>query len=420
MSKRLEIWNRFYLAVLEPLQRYQVPVIRLDKETPKEAVCVVFERVNTGGVPLTVFDLLTASLASSGYRLREDWKARRERLHVRHALARVGTTEFLQTVSLLASLERRRVARLASTEAERLSAVTAKRSDILSLTREEYERFAEEAERGYMDTARFLNGEGVYAAHEVPYGSQLAPLAATLAVLQGRWEHGLVRGELARWYWCGVFGELYSGTTETRMGRDVPELLGRILDGDPEPSTVAEAQFTQSRLRRLRMRISAAYKGIAALLIQDGAQDFRTGEPINLGTYFDQKYDIHHIFPAKWCRDQRIDPKSFDCVVNKTSISFQTNRSIEGSAPSIYLKKLASNIAVEDLDHALESHSIKPDLLRSDDFNACFRVREATLLSRIAIAMGKPVILDMDTADETVYQALEAGEVEENDSETSL
>ena len=38
---------------------YMLPVINLTKRTPKEAVCTVFEKVNTGGVVLTVFELVT-------------------------------------------------------------------------------------------------------------------------------------------------------------------------------------------------------------------------------------------------------------------------------------------------------------------------------------------------------------------------
>jgi hypothetical protein len=37
-------------------------VIVLLRDTPKEAVCQVFEKVNTGGVSLTVFELVTATL----------------------------------------------------------------------------------------------------------------------------------------------------------------------------------------------------------------------------------------------------------------------------------------------------------------------------------------------------------------------
>ena len=52
-----------------------------------------------------------------------------------------------------------------------------------------------------------------------------------------------MRERLARWYWCGVLGELYGGATESRLARDLPELLA-WMDGGPEPSTVTEAIFT--------------------------------------------------------------------------------------------------------------------------------------------------------------------------------
>jgi hypothetical protein len=66
--------------------------------------------------------------------------------------------------------------------------------------------------------------------------------------------------------------------------------------------TVKEASFDPERLNTLRTRNSAAYKGIYALLMRDGGKDFRTGEPINIQTYFDDSIDIHHIFPQDWCK----------------------------------------------------------------------------------------------------------------------
>lgn len=52
---------------------YRVPVIALDQSTSKEAVCVVFEKVNTGGKPLDAFELVTAMYAADGHELRKDW-----------------------------------------------------------------------------------------------------------------------------------------------------------------------------------------------------------------------------------------------------------------------------------------------------------------------------------------------------------
>ena len=60
---RWGIWGPFQSQVLKNISDYRLPVIRLAHETPKEAVCTVFEKVNTGGVPLNVFELLTATYA---------------------------------------------------------------------------------------------------------------------------------------------------------------------------------------------------------------------------------------------------------------------------------------------------------------------------------------------------------------------
>lgn len=60
-----------------------------------------------------------------------------------------------------------------------------------------------------------------------------------------------------------------------------------------EPITIQESSFQPNRLLTLRTRNSSAYKGLYALLMRDGGRDFRTGEPIEAQTFFDDKVDIH-------------------------------------------------------------------------------------------------------------------------------
>ena len=81
----LNYFERFDDVVLDTFRKYQVPVINLGKETTKEAVCTVFEKVNTGGVTLTVFELMTASFAAESFRLRQDWEQRKARLYRRRS-----------------------------------------------------------------------------------------------------------------------------------------------------------------------------------------------------------------------------------------------------------------------------------------------------------------------------------------------
>ena len=43
--------NEFSIKVVNNFADYQVPVITLGKDTSRAAVCLVFEKVNTGGKP---------------------------------------------------------------------------------------------------------------------------------------------------------------------------------------------------------------------------------------------------------------------------------------------------------------------------------------------------------------------------------
>jgi len=78
---KTQLIDQFNMEIWLPFQQYKVPVIRLTKETPKEAVCQVFEAVNTGGVSLSVFELLTATFASDNFHLRDDWESKKKTLY---------------------------------------------------------------------------------------------------------------------------------------------------------------------------------------------------------------------------------------------------------------------------------------------------------------------------------------------------
>ena len=234
----------------------------------------------------------------------------------------------------------------------------------------------------------------IYRIFDLPYQSQIIPLAAILADIGDAWEHEANRTKLVRWYWNGVFGELYGSAVDTRIARDFMEVPA-WLKGGSEPSTVSETMFRADRLKTMRMRLSAAYKGINALLMKEGAQDFRSGQKFDHTVFFGENVDIHHIFPQDWCKKQNIKPDVFDSIINKTPLSYRTNRIIGGLAPSEYLAKLQKGDATtppiepEKLDVYLRSHLIDPSLLRSDQFDDFMADRQKQLLALIEQATGK-------------------------------
>ena len=386
--ERTERLDRFEEQVLEPFLTFQVPVIGLKNHVPKEAVCLVFEKVNTGGVSLTVFELLTATFAADGFELRPDWDSRSRRLHAVPVLKQVGSTDLLQAVALVSTFAARQEAEARGLENP--PPVGCKRRDILRLTAEDYRRWADPLEEGFKQAARFLIRQSVFDWKFLPYNTQVVPLAVLFTVLGRRAEDQGIYDRLARWYWCGVFGELYGSSTETRFARDLPDVLAWI-DGGPEPRTIQEANFAPERLLTLQTRRSAAYRGIYVMLLKEGAMDFRTGEASNLQTYFDEAIDIHHIFPRSWCKEHGIEGRFWNSIVNKTPLTARTNRIIGGNAPSQYLSSLERNheVSQEALDRSLHSHLIEPELIRGDDFDEFFRTRSRRLLDGIMRHMGK-------------------------------
>jgi hypothetical protein len=391
---KMRLFNDFERDVIKRFEQYQVPVIELKKETPKEAVCLVFERVNTGGVALTVFELLTAAFAADDFQLRDDWNAREKRLKEAHPVLRnLQNDDFLQAISLLVTQARRRDAIAAETPIDKAPGISCKRKDILKLEVADWEAWADRVEAGFVRAARFLYGQKIFKARDLPYRTQLVPLAAIFVDLGKDGETEGARRQIARWYWCGVLGELYGGAIETRFARDLPEVVSKVRGEATEPTTVQESNFQAGRLLTLRTRNSAAYKGLYALLMRDGGRDFRTGEPIEAQTFFDDKIDIHHIFPEKWCKTARIEPATYNSVINKTAISARTNRQIGGRAPSAYLPAVEKTAGIDAarMDEILASHCIAPESLRADRFWGFYAARAEALLARIEAATGKTI-----------------------------
>lgn len=399
-EEKIRLFDEFEEEIIKRFEKYHVPVIKLLKETPKEAVCQVFEKVNTGGVSLTVFELLTATFAVDDFDLREDWEGQRasrgnilkpgrvHRLRKLTVLDTLENTDFLQTVTLIATYNHK----IERSEA----AISCKRKDILRLTLADYKAWAEPISMGFEKAAKLLFGQKIFTSRDLPYRSQLVPLAALFTALGTKADTDHARAKLLRWYWCGVFGELYGGAIETRFAKDIPDVLAWI-DGGLEPTTVTDSNFAPTRLFTLRSKNSAANKGLSTLMQLDGGLDLRTGEVIDVQMYFDDKIDIHHIFPREYCKRAGIEVKYYDCIVNKTPLSAKTNRIISSNAPSVYLERLqnSANISPERMDEIIISHIADPVAMRTNNFYSFFAARQKALLDRIEMVTGK--LINRDT-----------------------
>lgn len=396
----------FVRGVVEAIERYKMPIIRLDRSNSREAICLVFEKVNVGGKKLDAFELVTAIYAGESFDLREDWKGSTQppklgRLakmigspNRRDVLTKIAPTDFLQAATILHTRERRLARAAEGAEGKDLPQVSCNRDSLLGLPLSAYKKHADAVEAGFVEAGNFVNELKIIWHHDVPYPPIVVGLAAVFAIAGRTATSAAAKQQLAQWFWSVTLGELYGSSTESRLARDVPELVDWIAHGGPRPRSLDEALFQRDRLYSLRSRLSAAYKGLHALLMQHGCRDFISGRPTDLMTFFNDRIDIHHIFPQAWCRKQGLAAAQFDSIVNKTPLSALSNNAIGGDAPSVYLKRIQERegISSETLDEILRTHLIDPAHLRTDNWKAFFEARTKALATLVAQSMGKAVV----------------------------
>ena len=388
-SKYRLMFRDFSQKILRPIQEYQMPVIQLTKDTPKEAVCQIFENVNTGGVPLTVFELVTATFAADEYDLRADWNAicasfKDKKLTI---LKDITGANFLAAMTLLVTYKK---------SLTNEAAVSCKKRDILRLNLDDYKSNHDALVGGFEAAAAFLSHQGIYSERDLPYSTQLIPLAAIFAFDNEKKENrSFMLSQnlelLSKWYWCGVFGELYGSANEARFALDITNIFEWIKGGS-QPDTVVRANFQPTRLLSMQTRNSAAYKGVMAMIMQDSPLDFMSGSKMDIASYLEEETDIHHIFPQAYCESQDYPARKWNSVVNKTPIYASTNRSIGGRAPSEYIKTMKNKgLSDEMVVAAITSHKINYEFLSSDNFDEYFVDRAIKLLNRIEKATGKAI-----------------------------
>lgn len=378
ITEYMEFQTKIIMAVIQ----YKMPVILLDKSTPKEAVCQVFENVNTGGVSLTVFELVTAIFAMDDFELRKDWEDRKKQYFNGDLLSIISATDFLTACTLLSTYKKG-------------GTVSCKKKDVLNLTLDEYKKYCEDLTDGFVEAEKILQEERIFSSKDLPYTTQFIPLAVLCTLLAdgNQIKVANIKNKIKQWYWCGVFGEMYGGANETRYALDVNGVMDWIADDTKLPRTVQESFFNPTRLLGLQSRLSAAYKGIMALILKSHCQDFISGREMDFTVFKAENIDIHHIFPASYCEKQNYNKTLWNSVVNKTPITYSTNREIGGVAPSVYLAKIENSgkVTTPELEKYVSTHWIDVACCRSDDFDGHIISRAKMILTAIENATGKTI-----------------------------
>lgn len=379
--------KQFKTSVAAKVTKYKIPVIMLEKDTPLESICRMFESINKSGLPLTVFDLLTATFARYGYNLNDDWKKIQDSKNFEKEdsiLSLVKPVDFIVACTLFSSYVK------SKSEGVRIGC---KRNDILNLKIAEYKDCRDKVKEGFIKTKIFLAEEKIFRNKDLPYKTQLIPLAVLWALVKlNRIENAATKNKIRQWYWCGVFGEFYNNAANSgRYVSDVVDVMNWIYGGDV-PKLVQEMDLDIKRL--FSRKGSAIHQGILALILQNNPKDFIKGDNMGTAFFHNKNVEIHHIFPQKHCKTKKLNKDKWDCALNKTPLLNDTNNTLGGDAPSKYLKKI--NLDEKTLSEQLTDNWIDIEDLRNDNFENFILHRAMHVLKAIGKVCGK----DFENIDE--------------------
>jgi hypothetical protein len=278
--EKLALIDQFEAEVIKKFEHYQLGLYILRAELPKKAVCQIFVNHNARPCELTHFDLLTSEYASEEFDLRGDWQQREQQFLRYRVLRLLKPTDFLQALSLLVRYYQRLEAKKRGVHSEKLPRISCNRQDVLDVSLSDYQTWREELSRGFEAGARFLHGQGIFDADDVPYPMQLVVLAPLMAILGESVKLDAVRCKLEQWLYCGAASGIYSRSRESTAAKDLIEMPGWVWEEGAIPTTIREASLQAERLQSCVNSQGATYRAISALLRRDGVLDFLTGEAI--------------------------------------------------------------------------------------------------------------------------------------------
>lgn len=424
-------WREGWTSAVTDFQTFEAPLVELPRIDDNDSdsigrVCAIFEKLNSTGVDLSVYDLLTARLYRSGIRLHDLW-AEGCKTNPRLRTWSKGKADehkfgvlVLRTLALLRGLD-------------------PKPRILIDLSPEGFEddwrRACAAIERALeLVTHVGPDGFGVFAEKWLPGFGLIPILAALRAAIDSRKLGENERSDLRRWYWCNVFLERYSSAVESKSRKDYLEMTKYWFEEGPEPAVFHEAQSWIGapgfRIRGSASYASAVYSGVFCLLAIRKARDWRRGEAIEL-----QELQDHHIFPQAYLRRHGVTKRiDVNTIANRTLISNETNGKIKDKAPADYLgdADIFPSGAREDLlrPHFVDETTLpllqaaKEELSNvelADLYSQWLQAREAAIIEQIRRVCGiesrEPSEAD-DLAPDEVAEDVEAGNGATGDDES--
>lgn len=343
------------------IESYQYSIIQV-KDAPIEIATEIFTRINVGGKPLSLFQIMAAKTFDHErqFDLSEKVKELLDNLKP-FDYETISDATVLQIVSIILSKE-------------------CKRQVILSLDKNDFINVWDRAKDAIERTVEyFRNYYRIPVSQLLPYNALIAPFSYFFFHHPDR-PTGDKQKFLEDFFWrCSLSGR-YSSAVESKLARDVKRidqiLVGELPGYDWSIDTSDEFIKNNGWFSAARSYI----KAILCIYAYLQPKSFNDNSIVNISNYWLKQANsknYHHFFPKAHLRSQNYGEFRINHILNITIVDdFLNKREIRAKAPSRYMAKFRD--VNPNLEATMKTHLVE-DLdafgIWNDDYNKFFDER---------------------------------------------
>lgn len=344
--RALAAYDGAYHGKLEEYKRriesYDFPIIEV-RDVPIDVATEIFTRINVGGMPLTLFEIMVAKTYDEAleFDLSQKFDELVERLQPVN-YETVSDAIVLQLIALLLKKE-------------------CKKQIILKIGKKEFID-TWPAAVGALEQAveYFRNRYGIPVSALVPYYALLVPFAYYFFNHPDN-PSATQRKLLEDFFWRVSLGGRYSSSVESKLGQDIRRIDAILADKSPEydwaiditPEFILEnGWFNTGR---------SFVKAILCIFAHRAPKSFRDNSSINISNNWlkqSNSKNYHHFFPKSYLNKKGEEDWRINNVVNITIVDDYLNkRDIGAKPPSRYMKTFAKEN--DEIEVTMKTHLIE-------------------------------------------------------------
>ena len=330
-------------ALVDVLTGYQIPVVTL-KDLTVEEVCPIFERVNSSGTELSIFDLMVAATWSKNFDLNQNVQDVAEALDPKNFGNIRGTT----VLKCLAAL------RDNSTSRERILALRQLREkpeDMDSLVARTTQALRQAVDHLVTDFK-------LYSLDFLPYEAHLV----ILTYIYGK-NNQLTANQVKRvrqWFWRTSFSERYRGAPDDFVTRDLSSIQKFVVEGVGDLEALGAIPSRDTLKAAIFRKNNSRSRAFMLTLAKHNPRNLSNGNTIDTSVALSiyNKKQFHHIFPEEYLRRNRPGMER-NYILNFCMLAAAENNTISDSDPRVYLPNLIAELGPA-ADAVFESNILPP------------------------------------------------------------